>query len=761
MPKDLTLRLRFVDESGEPHEGPVDIDLRHNDQSTARVFKGRVNSGAQVDIDGLSRTPKGGYRLATTPDGHYDVQSEFITIPAEGFLTMEVRLRGPALAPLELPGGFLLPTGYAISSLPVWKKLRAANSAIPEKLEQVRNLASRLFPQPGKAPLSTTGALKRLDECTEGPFANFLTGLRNPEFSANHLIGLQTQIGAANRMAGDVGLTQHFEIHWLGGAAPPYKKDIERYLEEAWHAFKDDGFLAPLLPDPKKPLIRVDILDMERARGDTSVDGSIRLNRRYLDAPNGADAGKLRKALCVHELFHRVQYAYGFRRTPQLPAVPYQWFSEGTASWAEWNYAGTVTAAAKGLGFTRIPNAGLFGSAYQAMPFWQDTSEAIPGAVRDFFSRLAQTQGDGKAELTALIAASTGKTLPEFLMQWSVTKLAKPSPRPTPNGLMDTVPGLFELTPRPGKPAVLSGFARQLMPMRINVGNNNPGKAVIEFTGGIKLMRVDAPGGLVASGDTLATPLLLTLFSEASTQYTIKAFDPAGAVAPSPAAPAFSAPRGLAQLPVQVDELGNVILTAADGQTTVIGYTLAYEKPGVCIGPGRYSSINFSDSLATPAVLSGGLLPKAFTQDANQFGATATCSPSLGDGVPVGCAEVERKVTVSPDGKVITVATKYTGQGEPPTIELMQRTSLFGQPLTDHDSGGTPSCRGGDCDPLAPAGMPDPTLSGGAPGTALQPDEPWQMAPGWNVLPLRVTGWPGGAPPFTITQKYCIGDCAP
>ena len=62
-------------------------------------------------------------------------------------------------------------------------------------------------------------------------------------------------------------------------------------------------------------------------KGSTSPNGPIKLNTRFLrDNPTWL------WTTAVHELFHRLQFAFGWRAAGQTQ--PYAWFSESSASWA-------------------------------------------------------------------------------------------------------------------------------------------------------------------------------------------------------------------------------------------------------------------------------------------------------------------------------------------------------------------------------------------------------------------------------------------
>ena len=91
----------------------------------------------------------------------------------------------------------------------------------------------------------------------------------------------------------------------------------------------------------------------------------------FLNAQEMRDPAVYMKQLAVpaHELFHRMQYAFGYGTIPGHESG--QWFSEGTASWAEIDSWNTVSFIAKLVLSYLDPDVPLTGLSYGAASFWK------------------------------------------------------------------------------------------------------------------------------------------------------------------------------------------------------------------------------------------------------------------------------------------------------------------------------------------------------------------------------------------------------
>ncbi len=472
MLNDLTLRICVVDQNGAPYDLPVDIEVRHKDLVTAPGLKRGFDSGRLIEIPALMRTPNGVYSVLVSPAQQWKPEQLFVTIPASGFATVTVKLRvlPPGVPPLLPTRNIVVAGGLQIPIQPrytpaEWQEAIRRNPSVPRSLDRIMALARRLYPTPGAQTLATTGALRHLDECGETVFGNLVEALRSPELPANaegrvsEFISKQGITETANRLS----RSGRFLIRWFDGIEMP-NWTLDEHLEYAADRLESE-FEVPLFrADPGRP-IEVHVRSMGRIRGQTSPGGAVDLSRSYLQTVAGSEA--LVRALCGHELFHRIQYSFGFRTTH--PAIaPFQWFTEGTASWAEAFVSGTVLTDAKSLAFSRIPGIGFFDASYFTMPFWYYLLfKKGPRAIRDVLLAYRAT-GDPRAALVSVLGAEL--PLHEFVMRAHEDLFINRIDLPNPSGIPKPPRTTSDLLqPEPGQPASTVAATSAYAPTSIRV----------------------------------------------------------------------------------------------------------------------------------------------------------------------------------------------------------------------------------------------------------------------------------------------------
>jgi len=254
-------------------------------------------------------------------------------------------------------------------------------------------LGRQLFPEEPPKPPAEHHTLRLLTrDCTETSLSNYLIALQNPECYDIANAEPILKYSARDRWTSIPVQSEHFEFYvpvrlQLDPDDSKLVIELAGHLERAWSQFREWKMRPPLVP---KGFTKIPVLldDLGRVRGDTTPDGPLRLNHRILkDDTRATDPERptvwLRQALCAHELFHRVQYAYGFRRiitktesTNSGPEpLPFQYFSEGTAVRAEELVFNALTADSKVQALMAHPELGLCESSYSAFVFW---SKFIP-----------------------------------------------------------------------------------------------------------------------------------------------------------------------------------------------------------------------------------------------------------------------------------------------------------------------------------------------------------------------------------------------
>jgi hypothetical protein len=165
--------------------------------------------------------------------------------------------------------------------------------------------------------------------------------------------------------------TDHFILKWTNRSRhsrdniqdPQIVKDTAEYLEEAWAKYTKLFGRHPYTA-PGKDKIEVVFWDIDGYGVSDPPDGPIQFSS---DAWTRMKT--IRKPTSAHELFHKLQYAYGYKTTWR-PQKPYQWFTEGTAAWSEAFVWGMVSRDCKVDTLFKDTSLDLYEADYTAMPFW-------------------------------------------------------------------------------------------------------------------------------------------------------------------------------------------------------------------------------------------------------------------------------------------------------------------------------------------------------------------------------------------------------
>ncbi|PVX24874.1 MAG: hypothetical protein CW716_09245, partial [Candidatus Bathyarchaeum sp.] len=272
---------------------------------------------------------------------------------------------------------------------------------------------SRRF-KPRKLPavtLLTTvrGVVTRLfEECGETLYSNFYTGLGNPYLTSKQRSTIEADIDDATPAFEESIETTHFILKWTNSSthAPDniadstIIEDTGDYLETAWTKYNTVFGKAPYVPSGSTK-IEVNFLDIAAIGVASPPDGPIQF-----DSQHWVNTPGLRQPTSAHELFHKLQYAFGYRTT-HTPSGDYKWFSEGTASWSEVFVWKRVSGDYKIKGLFENPDLNLYSASYRALPFWiffetrqQDSPTDNP--LISFFQKYEST-GDERASAAEVI----------------------------------------------------------------------------------------------------------------------------------------------------------------------------------------------------------------------------------------------------------------------------------------------------------------------------------------------------------------------
>ena len=132
----------------------------------------------------------------------------------------------------------------------------------------------------------------------------------------------------------------------------------------------------------------------------------------------------LRKLTCAHELFHRVQYSYGY----VSGTADMGWMTEGTAIWSEayTNRAMRNYLAYMNDGLANPDVALLTARSYDASPLWVYLERrATWRAIRDTWAAYNANGLNGKAALDTVVSSALDLNFDAFIALWSKANYIK------------------------------------------------------------------------------------------------------------------------------------------------------------------------------------------------------------------------------------------------------------------------------------------------------------------------------------------------
>ncbi len=351
-----------------------------------------------------------------------------------------------------------------ILDLASWDEIDSSDLSIPRSFSELRILAKDLF----RKDLGRV-AQPKLD-CLEESFNNFLKGFANPNRTEEERLLIEREIDARMPSFENVMEKEHFTLKWTN-SSEDLSDNIEgsslisetaEYLEAAWTMYTEVFDKEPYKPDGRST-IEVLFHDIPGYGLASPPDGPIQL-----DSVSWNDRPGIRQPTSVHELFHKLQYSFGYR-TLWEPNGSIGWFNEGTAAWAEVFVGQSVSLQDKVTSLFGNPGKSLFNSGSSALPFWiffhlRHLDIRIDHPLEAFLSKYEQVGNQVKA-------------LKEFL--------AESWPDESPNREID---GFYSL------------FCQERLSSTWNEGRNH----------GLSYPSIRGPDGISIDPDLAVTDLLLT-----------------------------------------------------------------------------------------------------------------------------------------------------------------------------------------------------------------------------------------------------------
>lgn len=295
-----------------------------------------------------------------------------------------------------------------------WRLARVPQDEVPQDEEQVFALAQRLFADPAALDADTKRSVYQLRAgyhgCDQVGVTRLLRGLADQPRAVQRRVAAEiADLGpggaGTNLTTENMRETDHFRIY--STLAMNYAVEVGEQLETAWATLCAHFTCPDVSTDADKIVVSLHSMPSSTF-GLTCSDCYIHLNsnevRRALDAEEDHDV----LAMAAHELFHQIQYAYGFQE--EWPRRQLQagggtiWFEEGTASWAEAFVVRTAMPTAptdadfwKHEAISTKPGIELWRRDYDAMPFFLNASPALPSEPEpvwmEVFLDRCRTQG--------------------------------------------------------------------------------------------------------------------------------------------------------------------------------------------------------------------------------------------------------------------------------------------------------------------------------------------------------------------------------
>ena len=211
-------------------------------------------------------------------------------------------------------------------------------------------------------------------------------------------------VGSPVRADGDCAVlynqleTEHFILKWTDSSPhpednindPEIVRETAGYLETARDKLTGLFGREPYVPPGSRKIV-VLFKDLDCYAYADPPEGPIELN-----ASVWTRMPSVRQTTAAHELFHKFQYAYGYK-TRWPPGQPVQWLTEGTAAWAEVFVWGRVSRDRKMEDMFKDTTLDLYDAEDMALPFWiyfvsGNRSTPKNHLMVEFFEKYEQTE---------------------------------------------------------------------------------------------------------------------------------------------------------------------------------------------------------------------------------------------------------------------------------------------------------------------------------------------------------------------------------
>jgi hypothetical protein len=292
--------------------------------------------------------------------------------------------------------------------------------------EEILTLARELYPPQGKKHLLGQAA-KGENGCGEYQVGVLFASLQNPAISDATRAEVESIIVAAAPALPKTYTSGHFKISYTDNDIDPDNnvtldavKSLAKNLNSYWKTYSAKFKTPQNYLDGTTQMVDIKVYYMPNAYGSTNSSW----NYINLDSKDCVNDVCNRKTTPAHELWHRVEYAYGF----VSGTLNMGWIVEGTADWSQAytnrNTRDYMKDMSTGLA---TPDLALIGGRnYDACHLWIYLEHRVTYAgIRDVWATYETNGKDAKAALDTVVTARLGIGFDKFIQEWSKANYIK------------------------------------------------------------------------------------------------------------------------------------------------------------------------------------------------------------------------------------------------------------------------------------------------------------------------------------------------
>jgi len=293
--------------------------------------------------------------------------------------------------------------------------------------EGIIALARELYPPQGKKHLLRQSATGE-NGCREEQVGVLFASLQNPAISDTTRAEVESIIVAAEPAVYKIYTSGHFKIYYTDSDANADNnvtldtvKSLATSLNSYWKTYSSKFKTPKHYLDGTTQMVDVKVYDLDAG---TLGETSSFWNYISLDSKEAVNDACNRKTTAAHELWHRVEYAYGY----VTGTANMSWIVEGSAVWSQayTNRSLRDYMAWSNVGLNNPDLVLIGGRHYNAAHLWLYLERrGTWGAIRDVWSTYETNGKDAKAALDTVVTDRLDMGVDKFIQEWSKANYIK------------------------------------------------------------------------------------------------------------------------------------------------------------------------------------------------------------------------------------------------------------------------------------------------------------------------------------------------